>query len=109
MAELSPRQRERRAERSLPAAVRRGSRVQGRPLRTLARRRRVQVGVMRLLLLSLVDRFWWRTPRMRSRRMAGFARVERSSATDLRLAARCCSDSARAALYLRHAADETRH
>jgi hypothetical protein len=65
--------------------------------------------MMRLLLLRFVDRFWWRTPRMRSRRMAGFARVERSSATDLRLAARCCSDPARAALYLRHAADETRH
>jgi hypothetical protein len=64
---------------------------------------------MRLWLLPLLDALWWRTARMRARRMTHFARVERSSATDLRLAARCCDDPARAALYLRHAADETRH
>lgn len=64
---------------------------------------------MILWLLPLIDALWWRTPRMRARRMASFAQVERSSATDLRLAARCASDPARAALYLRHAGDETRH
>jgi len=64
---------------------------------------------MRLWWLARVDPWLWRSARARGRRMAHFAAVERSSATDLRLAARLCAEPARAALYLRHASDETRH
>jgi hypothetical protein len=61
------------------------------------------------VIARLFDRFLWRTPRQRARRLAVFAGVERSSATDLRLAARACSSPERAVAYLRHARDELRH
>jgi len=61
------------------------------------------------MIARFFDRFLWRTPRQRARRLATFAGVERSSATDLRLAARACSSSERAVAYLRHARDELRH
>jgi hypothetical protein len=60
-------------------------------------------------MIALFDRFLWRTPRQRARRLAVFAAVERSSATDMRLAARACGSPARAVQYLRHASDELRH
>jgi hypothetical protein len=52
------------------------------------------------------------TFRMRGRvpeRLASFARAEEGSRRDLLLAARLTPDAARAALYLRHALDETAH
>jgi hypothetical protein len=61
------------------------------------------------VIARLFDRLLWRTPRQRARRLAVFAGVERSSATDLRLAARACSSPERAVAYLRHARDELRH
>lgn len=61
------------------------------------------------VIARLFDRFLWRTPRQRARRLAVFANVERSSATDMRLAARACPSPERAVAYLRHASDELRH
>ncbi len=62
-----------------------------------------------MIRLRLIDRVLWRTARQRARRLAAFASVERSSATDLRLAARACASPERAVMYLRHASDELRH
>lgn len=61
------------------------------------------------LWLRLIDRWLWITPRQQVTHLARFAEVERSSATDMRLAARLTTSPERAAMYMRHAADETRH
>lgn len=51
----------------------------------------------------------WRRPGHGARKLHGFALAERGSMLDLRLAARSTPSPARAAAYLRHADDETRH
>ncbi|MEM9190188.1 MAG: ferritin-like domain-containing protein [Myxococcota bacterium] len=51
----------------------------------------------------------WRLRGRRARRLFAFARAERGSMLDLRLAAQLTPSVARAARYLRHADDEQRH
>lgn len=66
-----------------------------------------------LTLRSWVVRTSWRwfatTDARIARRLAQFARTEQGSFLTLRLAAQRTPSAARAALYLRHAADEARH
>lgn len=60
-------------------------------------------------LADFVYTFSWRLPGRRWRRLLAFAEAEAESALELRCAAAATSDPERAALYLKHAADEARH
>jgi len=51
----------------------------------------------------------WGSPAGSSRKLMSFARAEYASMLDMQLAAAATEDPERAALYLRHAADEARH
>lgn len=64
---------------------------------------------MTYVLLRVIDPFLWITTRQRIAHLVAFAQVERSSATDMQLAARLTPSAERAALYLRHGRDELRH
>ena len=61
------------------------------------------------IVARLFNPIVWRRPRHTARKLHGFALAEHGSMLDLRLAARATSSPARAAAYLRHADDETRH
>lgn len=60
-------------------------------------------------LVRLVTPIVWRVPGHGARKLFGFARAEQASRIDLLQAARLTTSLTRKALYLRHAADETRH
>ncbi len=60
-------------------------------------------------LADFVYTFSWRLPGRRWRRLLAFAEAEAESALELRCAAAATPDPERAALYLKHAADEARH
>lgn len=64
---------------------------------------------MRRLLVRLVSPIVWRIPGHGARKLYGFARAEQGSRIDLLQAAHRTASRSRAALYLRHALDETRH
>lgn len=51
----------------------------------------------------------WRGPARTAQKLFEFAHAEQGSMLDMQLAAAATADPARAALYLRHAADEGRH
>lgn len=57
----------------------------------------------------LLNPLVWRRPAHVARKLYGFALAEHGSMLDLRLAARLTDSPERAAAYLRHADDETRH
>lgn len=57
----------------------------------------------------LLNPIVWRRPGHSARKLHGFALAEHGSMLDLRLAARATPSPERAAAYLRHADDETRH
>ena len=61
------------------------------------------------LAARLLNPVVWRRARHSARKLHGFALAEHGSMLDLRLAARATPSPARAAAYLRHADDETRH
>lgn len=74
-------------------------------VRTLAR-------LQHLPTMTIFRPVWtltWRLRRRRAERLMSFARAERGSMLDLRLAAAATKSPARAALYLHHADDEQRH
>jgi len=60
-------------------------------------------------LADFVYTLSWRIPGRRWRRLLAFAEAEAESALELRCAAAATVDPERAALYLKHAADEARH
>lgn len=61
-------------------------------------------------LLGRLSGAWaWRTPAMRSKRLHAFALAEHNTLVEMEQAAAATPDAARAAAYLRHAADEARH
>ncbi len=60
-------------------------------------------------LTRLFAPFVWSSPRRAARMVHGFAHAERASVIDMQQAARHTPSPARAAQYLRHAADEWRH
>lgn len=60
-------------------------------------------------LARLLSPLAWRTPRRSAVKYHAFALAEHGSMLDLRLAAARTDSSARAAAYLRHADDESRH
>lgn len=60
-------------------------------------------------LARMLNPLVWRRPAHVARKLHGFALAEHGSMLDLRLAARLTDSPARAAAYLRHADDETRH
>lgn len=60
-------------------------------------------------LARLLNPLVWRRTGHAARKLHGFALAEHGSMLDLRLAARRTDSPARAAAYLRHADDETRH
>jgi hypothetical protein len=60
-------------------------------------------------LARLLNPLVWRTASHSAHKFHGFALAEHGSMLDLRLAARLTPSPARAAAYLRHADDETRH
>lgn len=60
-------------------------------------------------LAQLLNPIVWRLPGRPARKLYSFARAERGSMIDLAQAARTTPSAARAAMYLRHAADEARH
>lgn len=60
-------------------------------------------------LARLLSPLAWRTPRRGAHKYHAFALAEHGSMLDLRLAAARTTSSARAAAYLRHADDESRH
>lgn len=60
-------------------------------------------------LARLLNPLVWRRPAHVARKLHGFALAEHGSMLDLRLAARLTDSPERAAAYLRHADDETRH
>lgn len=60
-------------------------------------------------LARLLNPIVWRLPGRPARKLYAFARAERGSMIDLMQAARTTQSPARAAMYLRHAADEARH
>lgn len=64
---------------------------------------------MRRALVRLVSPIVWRIPGHGARKLYGFARAEQGSRIDLLQAAHRTASRPRAALYLRHALDETRH
>ncbi|MBC7793984.1 MAG: ferritin-like domain-containing protein [Clostridia bacterium] len=51
----------------------------------------------------------WRSAAHTARKLYGFALAEQGSAIDLSMAAQLCTDAERAATYLQHAMDESRH
>lgn len=62
--------------------------------------------------MSVLDALYtasWRVPGRTWRRLYAFAEAEHESALELRCAAASTPDASRAALYLKHAEDETRH
>ena len=61
------------------------------------------------IVARLFNPIVWRRPRHTARKLHGFALAEHGSMLDLRAAARGTASPARAAAYLRHADDETRH
>jgi rubrerythrin len=64
---------------------------------------------MTALLARMLNPVVWRRPAHVARKLQGFALAEHGSMLDLRLAARLTDSPERAAAYLRHADDETRH
>jgi hypothetical protein len=64
---------------------------------------------MRRLIAWLTSLFVWRSMANTARKLYGFALAEQGSAIDLSMAAQLCSDPERAAVYLQHAMDESRH
>ena len=60
-------------------------------------------------LAQVLNPIVWRLPGRAARKLHSFARAERGSMIDLMQAARTTPSAARAAMYLRHAADEARH
>lgn len=60
-------------------------------------------------LARILNPIVWRLPGRPARKLHAFARAERGSMIDLAQAARTTRSAARAAMYLRHAADEARH
>lgn len=60
-------------------------------------------------IARLLNPLVWRRPAHVARKLHGFALAEHGSMLDLRLAARLTDSPERAAAYLRHADDETRH
>ncbi|ACY13991.1 ferritin-like domain-containing protein [Haliangium ochraceum] len=60
-------------------------------------------------LARILNPIVWRLPGRPARKLLAFARAERGSMIDLAQAARTTPSSERAAMYLRHAADEARH
>ncbi len=64
---------------------------------------------MNALSAQLFDPIVTRIPRHTARRMMNFARAELSSMLDLHEAAALCGNRERAAMYIRHALDESRH
>lgn len=60
-------------------------------------------------LARLLSPLAWRTPRRSARKYHAFALAEHGSMLDMRLAAARTASAARAAAYLRHADDESRH
>ena len=60
-------------------------------------------------LARLLSPLAWRSPRRAARKYHAFALAEHGSMLDLRLAAARTTSPARAAAYLRHADDESRH
>jgi hypothetical protein len=64
---------------------------------------------MTAALARMLNPVVWRRPGHVARKLHGFALAEHGSMLDLRLAARLTDSPTRAAAYLRHADDETRH
>ncbi|HEX4422318.1 MAG TPA: ferritin-like domain-containing protein [Kofleriaceae bacterium] len=64
---------------------------------------------MRRALVRVVSPIVWRVPGHGARKLYGFAKAEQGSRIDLLAAAHRTPSRQRAALYLRHALDETRH
>jgi rubrerythrin len=64
---------------------------------------------MTAILARMLNPVVWRRPAHVARKLHGFALAEHGSMLDLRLAARLTDSPERAAAYLRHADDETRH
>jgi len=64
---------------------------------------------MGALLARIVNPIVWRIPGHGARKLYGFSLAEHGSMLDLKAAARLTSSPARAAAYLRHMLDETRH
>ncbi|PRQ10000.1 ferritin-like domain-containing protein [Enhygromyxa salina] len=60
-------------------------------------------------LARMLNPLVWRSPARSADKLHGFALAEHGSMLDLRLAARLTPSPTRAAAYLRHADDETRH
>jgi hypothetical protein len=60
-------------------------------------------------LAQILNPIVWRLPGRPARKLYSFARAERGSMIDLMQAARTTQSAVRAAMYLRHAADEARH
>jgi rubrerythrin len=60
-------------------------------------------------LARLLSPLAWRSPRRAARKYHAFALAEHGSMLDMRLAAARTTEPARAAAYLRHADDESRH
>ncbi len=60
-------------------------------------------------LARLLSPLAWRSPRRSARKYHAFALAEHGSMLDMRLAAARTTEPARAAAYLRHADDESRH
>jgi len=61
------------------------------------------------MLLRILNPWVWGTARRASRKYYSFANAEQGSMIDLMEAARLTTSAKRAALYLRHANDESRH
>jgi hypothetical protein len=67
------------------------------------------IGALRDLVIRAVTPLVWRVPGHGARKLYGFAQAEQGSRIDLLQAAHKTPSRERAALYLRHALDETRH
>lgn len=65
--------------------------------------------VVRRAIVRVVSPIVWRIPGHGARKLYGFARAEQGSRIDLLQAAARTASAERAARYLRHALDETRH
>lgn len=64
---------------------------------------------MRGFIAWLTSLVVWRSTANTARKLYGFALAEQGSAIDLSMAAQLCPDAERAATYLQHAMDESRH
>lgn len=64
---------------------------------------------LRRVIAWLTSLVVWRSSAHTARKLYGFALAEQGSAIDLSMAAQLCRDPERAAVYLQHAMDESRH